>query len=126
MRKKIINYILNVLSYLEYLYKSDRVILVLLFLFVAFMFIDIFLIVGVYTILHFVLFSLWVLLVAKLNFTEQISLSVALLLLLLIPFFVLFGMRIIAEKCAIWTLFMLWVGGIQMFLWAKKNDKKKV
>lgn len=85
---------------------------------------DIFFVSEVYDSVHLLLFIYWVCLVVLLRYGFQVSLNLATICLILIPIFLSLGIKTTSEKLAIWALFMLWVGVIQMLGVINKIDSK--
>lgn len=85
-------------------------------------FFDILLVKGSYDILNLIFVLLWVISLVNFKFNSQVSGSISLLFIFLIPLLLLAGEEIMAEKTAVWAFFFLSVTVGQQILEVKKED----
>jgi len=111
-------YLLPLIAYFYFMSKFKRKysLVVLLIIF------DCFFITGVYDWIFWSITLLWIISVWKLKLNSSLSFKLALLLLVLSFFFLLFAQQSIAEKTALWSYMFLAVGAIQQLILVRNDE----
>ena len=112
-------YLLPLIAYFYFISKFKRKYSLVVFLILF----DCFFITGVYDWIFWAITLLWIISVWKLKLNSGLSFKLALSLLVLSFFFLLFTQQSIAEKTALWSYMFLAVGTIQQLVLVRKDEK---
>lgn len=92
-------------------------------LFIIFILLDVFFIKEVSQIVLTILSVIWIYIITKSDIDSRVSFIIALFFLTLCPFLLLFTLRNIAEKAAIWAFMFLLIGVVQQ-MWEIRKGKR--